>query len=256
MKTPTRSAASKFACLIWLFVSGASDLSQAAEHEAITLPWTERKPYQYIDGNGKLKGILFDLGETIFARAAIPMKWAEVPANRIVLQLKQNQTPLCLVGWFKTAEREQLARLTLPIYQDQPLRGLVRADSNIRQGMAITELASATDIHVLVKQGYSYGDSIDALFATRRSKNVHKVAADHTKMIHMIKLGRADIMFLPQEEIDFYAMGDAAFRKDFSIIQFDELAEGNFRHIICSKKVSQANIEKLNQAIAATVKQK
>ena len=98
----------KLVILGLLMLSGLEAIAQDTTTETILLPWTERRPFQYVDSDGKLKGILFDLGEKIFTKAGVPMKWVEIPANRILSTLKANEQPICLVGWFKTPERRKL----------------------------------------------------------------------------------------------------------------------------------------------------
>jgi hypothetical protein len=94
---------------------------------------------------------------------------------------------------------------------------------------------------------------MDALLAARNDQNVQKVSVDHLRMLQMVQLNRADIMFLPQEEIDFYASADPSFYKDFSVVSLNEFPEGNPRHILCGKRIPIDTIDKLNKAIKATI---
>jgi polar amino acid transport system substrate-binding protein len=222
--------------------------------DIVKLPWTERQPFQYIDSDGKLNGILFDLGEKIFLKAGVPMKWEEIPAKRILMSLERNQEKICLVGWYTTEERQKFAHFTLPIYEDKPIKGIVRANSSMKQGILIDDIAKKSDINILVKQGYSYGTMIDQLLAARNEKNVQRVFGNHLTLLKMLQLKRADIVFLSQEEIDFYLESDPSFIRDFSVISFKELAMKIPRYIICSKQVPLDTINKLNKAIKESIK--
>lgn len=244
----------KFLILSCLLIFGCDAYAQSALPDIVKLPWTERQPFQYIDSDGKLKGILFDLGEKIFSKAGISMKWEEIPAKRILMSLERNQDKVCLVGWYMTEERQKIAHFTLPVYEDKPMRGIVRVDSSVKQGMSIDDIAKNSNLNILVKQGYSYGAVIDQLLAVRNEKNVQRVFGNHLTLLKMLQLKRADIVFLSQEEIEFYLASDPSFIKDFSIISFKELAMKIPRYIICSKQVPLETINKLNKAIQESIK--
>jgi polar amino acid transport system substrate-binding protein len=245
------SALALLACLAGLV---GQTFAQATTPDTITLPWTERQPFQYIDNDGKLKGILYNLGEQIFTKAGIRSQWAETPANRIIRELEENTERQCLVGWFKTPEREKIAKITLPIYQDKPLRGIIRADNKSVRIKTASALFADASIKVLIKQGYSYGVQLDELIASRNGQNIERSVGDHTRLVRMLREQRTDLLFLTQEEIDHYTATAPDFAKDFKVINFTDLPSGNFRHILCSKRVPDATIEKLNQAIKATIK--
>jgi polar amino acid transport system substrate-binding protein len=244
------------AILSCLFIVGFDAYAQNTQTDIVTLPWTERQPFQFIDSDGKLKGILFDLGEKIFSKAGVRMKWEEIPAKRILLLLERNQEKICLVGWYMTEERQKIARITMPIYEDRPIKGIVRADSSLKQGILMEDISKNSDINILVKQGYSYGATIDQLLVEKAEKNVQRVFGNHLTLLKMLQLKRADIVFLSQEEIEFYLMSDPNFAKEFSVISFKEIVTNSPRYIICSKQVPLEVITKLNKAIKETIKLK
>jgi uncharacterized protein (TIGR02285 family) len=245
--------------LIFLVANLAFPVCQAGTvgpSSTVVLPWTERIPFQYRDGGGKPVGILYDLGEKIFVKANVPREWREIPANRIALMMERDQEPTCLVGWFKTQEREKAFKVTLPIYQDKRLAGVMRADAAIKPGRPIQNLINDSSVSIVVKQGYSYGTVLDELIEARKGSGIERSVGDHATLLKMIEAKHASIVFFPQEEITFFGSTNPAFEKTFKVVPFAELSDGNFRHVICSKSVPDDTIKALNGAIKASIKLK
>ncbi|XHS77017.1 substrate-binding periplasmic protein [Burkholderiaceae bacterium UC74_6] len=261
-----------FAWLFCLVLGSAPVWAQTPPTEVISLPWTERRPFQFIDGQGKLKGILVDLGEEIFTKAGVPKKWVETPAGRIAQSLLTDKEPLCLVGWFRTPEREKIAKISLPIHRDRRQLAVVRADSPISGERGLRALMGDKHFTLLVKAGYSYGAYLDSLIAARKDEKgeksepgekgeradkvarIESVVGDHARMLAMIHLGRADLMFLTPEEVDYYAAENPRFTNEFKVIAFKEIPAGNLRHILCSKQVSDETMSRLDAAIRSSIK--
>ncbi|WP_199155855.1 hypothetical protein, partial [Chromobacterium sp. ASV23] len=103
--------------------------------------------------------------ELAFKSIDISIEWVLVPANRVLENIKRNNEEICTPGWYKTPEREEYARFSLPIYKDKPLVGLARSDFNFKPGISAKELLSSPGIKLLVKQNFSQGAYMDALIA-------------------------------------------------------------------------------------------
>lgn len=230
--------------------------AQASQADVVALPWTERKPFQFVDRDGKPSGLLYELGRDIFTAAGVPMKWVEVPAARIGRSLLTDDARLCLVGWFRTPEREKIAKISLPIYRDHPQVGVARADSRIGEKRSLLSITEDRSIRILVKQGYSYGTYLDSLLALRKGQAIESVVADHARMLVMLQRGRADLIFLTQEEVDYFSSENPHFNNEFRAIPFKELPVGNQRHILCTKQVPDEIMDRLNAAITTIIRNK
>lgn len=254
----------QFCCLLALLVHFCAQAAPApapvpaptASAESITVLWTERRPFQYTDDDGQAKGILVDLGKSIFDRAGIAFKWQEVPANRVLLELKMNEKPQCAVGWYKTEEREAVAQFTLPVYQDKTLRGVLRAAAPAEQGITAKALFANPKIRLLIKQSFAYGKFMDDMIASKNPAEIQRVVGDARNLLRMLRADRADLVLLAQEEIDYYSKLEPDFRKDFKVVVFNEAPELEQRYIMCSKRVIPQTMKLINAAIEATVKLK
>jgi hypothetical protein len=68
-------------------------------------------------------------------------------------------------------------------------------------------------------------------------------------MIRLIKLGRAQITFIPIEEAEYYIDKMGYARNDFNIIRFADMPPGEKRYIMCSKSIENEVMERLDAAI-------
>jgi polar amino acid transport system substrate-binding protein len=100
--------------------------AQTVQH--ITLQYYERKPFHYTLENGAVTGLTVAPTEAAFKKIGIPIKWELVPVNRILNNLKRNDSALCTPGWYKKPDRLEYAQFSIPIYRDKPLVGLAHAE--------------------------------------------------------------------------------------------------------------------------------
>lgn len=238
---------------VWLLI--ACPLAALA-NEALTVLWTERRPFQYTDDDGLVKGVLVELGANIFTQAGLPVTWMEVPANRVLMELKMNDRPICAVGWYQSPERLAIAQFSQPVYRDKSLRGVFRADFPVEQGAKARAVFADHRTRLLLKQGFAYGSFVDELIAKKNPAEIQRVVGDARNLLGMLRNDRADLVMLAQEEIDYFGKTDANFRRDFKVIVFPEAPEQDLRYIMCSKRVSAQTMKQINAAIAATVKLK
>ena len=77
--------------------------------------------------------------------------------------------------------------------------------------------------------------------------------ADNLSMLKMIHSLRADYFFIAHEEAE-QLIAESPFKlSDFKYINFSNMPEGNKRFIICTQKVPDSIIAKLNRAIRDSI---
>jgi ABC-type amino acid transport substrate-binding protein len=220
----------------------------ARDSALITLHFNERPPYLIATEDG-VRGLTGDPTTLIFEKSGIPFQWKQTPSKRQIYLLQQNSGRDCLVGWFKNAEREQFARFTLPVYQDEPQFALVRADNSaIASGHTVAEVFANPQLTLLVKDGYSYGDYLDDRIA---QYDPHRTVTtdENSGMLKMVFAGHADYFFIAPEEAEGLLRSSAFDAQDFKSIGFTDITSGEKRYILCSLQVEEAVIEQLNTAI-------
>ena len=221
-----------------------------AECERIAVHYNERVPYQQTTGNGVV-GLTADPATWSFNKAGLDFSWKKTSPKRQLKLLQDNEGCDCLVGWFKTPERLAFAKYSHAIYQDKPQIALARADNDILQSdMSIVDVLSNKNLKLLLKDSYSYGAFLDKKIA-QHHPSVVKATGENVNMLKMIHKKRADYFFIAPEELTSLLELSGLPIADFKSLTFPAMPVGEKRYILCSRRVEDAMMEKLNRAIDA-----
>jgi uncharacterized protein (TIGR02285 family) len=238
MKTPFLSALLPLACM-----SGA-----AAAAPPLELQIVHRPPYLVVQPGG-MDGISVRPTAAAFRKAGIDVVWKEVPALRQLQRLKSNQERICSVGWYKTRERTQFAKFTHAVSQDSPWAAFANLQARPAGNLTVHSLLADSQLTVLMKAGFVYGDYLDREIAGMRAQR-KETHADMPQVLKMIEVGRAQLTFAPIEEIQYYLKNYALQNGESRIITFNEMPDGYKRHLMCSKLVEDEVIARFNAALA------
>lgn len=221
----------------------------AAAEDAVTLLYNERPPYIVRQPDGSAAGLTATIAANAFKAAGIPVRWREVPSNRQIVLIQENLGNDCAIGWFKNAEREKFAKFTMPLYRDMPTVLLANRDFAVPPRATLRTLLARDDVRVLVKDRYSYGRYIDDLLAALKPHLVI-TSNENTGMVAMIKARRADFMFVAEEEANYLVSQAGAQPGDFKLVRTSDMPQGELRHLMCSKRVGDDVLARINAAIA------
>lgn len=215
----------------------------------LILHYHERCPYYFASASG-VSGLCAEKAEQALRAAGIPFKWQETPPKRQLYLIEKNDGRECAVGWFKNPDREKFAKFTAPIYQDNPTIAIARVDNEkIESGRDLASILSNRQLKLLKKEGYSYGHSLDEKITRFQPREI-LTAASNTGMLKMIHSLRADYMFIAEEEAEELIRQSGFDPAAFKFIRFPDMPAGNLRYIICTKQVSDDEIERMDQAIS------
>lgn len=215
---------------------------------SMVVQYSERPPFMMLDANGTMSGTVGAPAARAFQKAGIAATWEASSSKRQLAILEENATPSCSIGWYKTAEREQFAKYTKAVSQDSTMVALANADFHASDNGKIEDLLSNPNINVLVKDAVVYGAYLDNLLAKMKARRVSSTD-EYGPMVRLVHLGRVQLTFIPLEEANYYIERMGYSRSDFNIIHFSDMPPGERRYILCSKKVDDAIIEKLNAQI-------
>ncbi len=233
--------------LFWLVLLPL--LQSAVAEESISILYNERLPYLVSSGDGTVRGLTGTPASDAFVQAKIPHVWIKTPSNRQLALLKLNAEKACAVGWFKNSEREAFARYTKPIYQDSATIGLALASNNkISEVSRISDILVRQELLLIAKSGYSYGAYIDGLIK-KLSPKLKYLIVENTRMIKLVRAGRADYFFITEDEADGLIKSMNYDSEEFRYLRFADAPKENFRYILCSKSVPAAVLEALNRHI-------
>jgi len=241
----------KFALLLATPLQLAATLAFAAP--PITVAWSEKPPYYYIE-DGIDKGFMLAYGKTVFAAAGIEAAFVREPQKRIWSRFRTGMHNYCSLGWYHLAERTAIAQYSLPIYTD-PSQMVLIAPKSVAQVQAHATLASMLADPTLtlgLLDGSSYGAELDARIKDSANRKMLS-SVNSVGMMQMVAADRVSYMLSDRTDWNYTRVRH---RSLDNVVQYEvpDVPPGLKRHIVCSKDIPAATMEKLNQAIRITPK--
>lgn len=224
-------------------------IASAQAVDAVNLHYIQRPPYMVVVGD-TLTGLTGGPAHQAFLNAKIPVVLKETPFARQLRYVEVNSGQDCMIGMFKKPERELFAKYTKPIYQDQPQVILTAADNagKFANHHSLGDVLGDKSLTLLTKLAYSYGASVDALLDKYQPTRI-TTADENLQMIRAIRMKLSDYMFIAPEEASVAIQAAGFEPKDFKQIKFGNMPDGEYRHLMCSKNVPDAVIQRLNAVI-------
>jgi hypothetical protein len=102
------------------------------------------------------------------------------------------------------------------------------------------------NIKLLIKDGFSYGKYLDNNIAKYQPTTISSLTTNHN-MLNMIKNKRADYMLISYEEAYNLFQTDITLEKNMKIRYLTDIPKGNKRYLMCSQKVPDSFINKINK---------
>ncbi len=237
----------KVVCTVLVSLTAVNLATAAPE---LTLQIVQRPPYLMLSDTGKVSGIAVEPTVAAFKRAGISVKWVELSALRQLAALKSNKESVCSVGWYKTNERLEFAKFTNPVSRDAPWVGVAHSAYKPTAHSTVSMLLADSQISVLIKNGYVHGEYLDKQFATMKARR-EETFSDMPQLFKMIASGRAQLLFAPEDEVQYYLKTGWIGTNEVNIISFREMPEGYNRYLMCSQQVGDDVIDRFNAALSA-----
>ncbi|MES2346935.1 MAG: hypothetical protein V4641_05120, partial [Pseudomonadota bacterium] len=89
----------------------------------------------------------------------------------------------------------------------------------------------------------------DKKFSTMKAARMAS-AGDMPQLFNMIAAGRADVLFAPKEEAEYYLALGILRTEQLRVVTFKEMPQGYYRHLMCSQQVEDSEIARFNAALA------
>ncbi|SFN03420.1 extracellular solute-binding protein, family 3 [Formivibrio citricus] len=210
--------------------------------------YTPRPPYLTQVPQG-VAGMTADRINAVFREAGIGLVWINTPFLRQLRLIEEGNGCDCLAGVFRTPARESYARYTLPLYQDQPFHALIRAeDERIKPGASVLETFKRADLILEIKKGYSYGRWVDAQITALKPR-FDVTTSESEQMLKKLAAGRVDYILMAPHEAEGLIAAAGMHPGRFRIVPFADMPPGENRYIMCSRKVEQSLIQRLDATI-------
>lgn len=210
----------------------------------------ERPPY-YMETAEGVAGLCATPVARALEAAGIPYRWIRTPPKRQLHLLKQNPAQDCIIGWFKTPERERYARYSTAIYQDQPTVALVRrGDPRLPERCTVAALLSVPDIVMLSRPGYSYGSQVDRALVRIAPRRIDS-GVDSSEWLSILFTRRADFLLIASEEAKYLLRRTQLPTDAFRLLPLTDMPPGNRRYVMFSRAVPADVVDRFNAAFLA-----
>lgn len=226
----------------------AADVVRPRSPEHVRITYFERPPF-HMTVAGEPRGQLIEITRRLAEDSGLRFDYEVLPPLRIQQRLRENQEAFCALGMIYSDERARVARFSLPIAQDAPVRILARrelAPTLQALGRFETLLADPRWTWGTVK-GYSYGPALDARL--RSGKVRYDSAATP----------RQNLDKLLNRRVDYYLTTDAEWRDlqvhqpqlagRFALLKYPDSPPGKTRYLLCSDQVADSVLQRLNASI-------
>jgi hypothetical protein len=208
----------------------------------------DRPPYYARQADGSFAGLVGTRVAHAFERAGVSFVWSTALLHTHLEKIRDDKRAVCAAGWFKTKEREEYARFTIPVYQDQPLVVVGRTDNTKFWTSTFVALILQPNVKMLAQIDFSFGAEIDRMISAS-GVTVRRVATVIKQNLKRILLGFEDFLLVSPEELSV-AINQVSGSKRLVKRRFQDIPLGNTRHIICSKSVSEDLNRLLDEAIS------
>lgn len=220
----------------------------ASADEVLVLHYNERPPYSISQGNGEVIGLVAAPVANALRAAGIRFRWENTPLARQLKILEQGTGYQCMVGLIRTADRDRTSKLTVPVYRDKSMVGIARAGLGLPDSMRIVDLMDDRSKRVMLKLGLTYGATVARLLK-EHAPVTELVSAESFEMVRMLNANRADWMPATEEEAGYLIAQAGLGPRDLTIVHFSDVGEGETRHLLCSRAVPDALVQRINAAL-------
>lgn len=209
----------------------------------------ERPPYHVQEGSRGVMGIFANRVSKTMEQAGIDFTWTFKPASWHLQELKKNDRPMCISGWFKTPVRQQYSKYTESIYRDSQFVVLTRTDNNnVLRHKTLKSLIEDAKLSFGSKQTFSYGTQFDKMLSKAKTIVV-STSIDSVGMLKILIDGTFDYTLVDREEAEELSRQATGLRAKIISIQLSDMPPAQGRYLACTQKVDDALINKINQAV-------
>lgn len=246
MPLPPRPLA---AVLTALTLSGGAASAQDTPQVPLLVHYAPMPPRAY-SVDGQPAGSLVEQLRGLAEQSGLKLRLQETPLKRSLYEIELNRAPLCALGVFRTAEREAWGRYSLALSADAaPLFYATPALApKLRRHASASAALADPELQLVVVDGVSYGSQLDALIAGAARAPL-RAGIDQLRMFRMLLAGRADYSIGAPDELAHLVERGELPADGLEPVRLSGMPEGRSRHLLCSKLVPEALIQRIDAAL-------
>ncbi|WP_183103228.1 ABC transporter substrate-binding protein [Mitsuaria sp. WAJ17] len=233
-----------------MLVAGLGMSSSVLAQTPRELHYFDIPPMMYADAQGRAAGTLVERLRKVWPPELPMPPLLMAPLKRSLLDILHGAAPICLVGVFKTPEREAAAWFSSPIYRESPSVFLsTRAAAPLmRRFPSAQALVEDSSLRLLLTDGASYGPQLDA-WLRQRTGGVRRVSAPPARQVHMLVRGHADFMFTDQDEAEHLLKDLGAAGRALEVVVLPGMAESPTRHLMCQRDLDRRWLDAVDEGL-------
>lgn len=222
----------------------------AAAKPPVALYFMEQMPTSGVDADGRPQGELVERMRRVEQLAGLRLNWQLTPLKRGLLDLRDNREPICVLGVFRSSEREAFARFSRPLLAGIPQALVARRDAarRLRELPHARAAVLGSELRLLVFDGVSYGEELDGWIAARQGPTL-RVLAGPMRVVEMLSRDRADFAIMTARGLDQWRRDGVLGAQELEVVGTLTLPPPPARHVACSLRVGEAWMRELDQAI-------
>lgn len=207
-------------------------------------------PMMYADAQGHAAGTVVERLRKAWPPELPMPPLLLAPLKRSLQDILQGAEPICLVGVFKTPEREAAAWFSSPLYRESPSVFLATrtAAKRMREFPSAQAVVEDPGLRLLLTDGASYGPQLDAWLG-KRGAGVMRVSAPPARQVHMLLRGHADFMFTDLDEAGHLLKDLGSAARALEVVMLPGMAESPTRHVMCQRDLDRAWLEVLDERL-------
>lgn len=216
----------------------------AAEPPLLVL-YDLRPPFVSFDGK-RLQGSIGQRAQSALERSGLTFELREIPVPRQLLMIQQNLVPACAVARLKSVERLASGVFSAPLAESPPYVAVVRQDVTLPEPALLAAWVTRPELRWGVQAGLYYSDFVQDQMRRTRGE-ITRFTANHQHFARLLEARRIDFVIVQQDEAQ--EMLSAKSPSTLRMQTLPDLQHGEQRFFYCDKRVPEASLRALNQAI-------
>jgi hypothetical protein len=243
----------KLTLVCWLVMSASALRSEDLPAIKVRFFFEDHPPFTYSEGDA-VKGIFAEAAEKALATSDTEILWQKGTYNRIKRQLSEQRSAFCVAGHAKGGSLEDNLWYSRAFARFGKSGLLVRTADKAR----FEEIATVEDL--FLKTNLIGGFVSGAVYAVPYQRYLpnspaqHLLASSsHEQLAQLVAKGRIDFVFENEMMVKLHqATVEGGSSLDF--VWLPGMPEGRDAYIVCTKKVNEATLARIDSGIEAIKK--
>lgn len=230
--------------------AAGSTESAASGTATVRVLFHDKPPFSWLDQD-KPRGLFYERTRKVFDIAGIRTRYEMLPPMRIFAEIEADLAPVCTFGWYEVPALAAIGRFSRPIHKDRPVVALARGQvaQRLREAGTLERVVADTRLTLAAVDGVSHGPELDALLA-RFGARVDRALVSTPQIVQKVAAGRVDFMLIDPDELAYLRTIDRDGQlATLHVVGFADAPAGARRHIVCSRRVSAAQMERIDAVI-------